>query len=135
MRMIDKFLIATTLIVFGVPAIEVACLCFTGKTVEATVAQAYGHDANSDTAPHFDTPHQARLAAMAHIQTYSDYIGFEGQFSVIEGDTVLHMDGSPLCADDFDVSVPPEAWLPVKTAGFKYFECDYKDTHVKIEVW
>ncbi len=133
MRTIDKLLILAALIIFGGSTVELICFFSTGSMIEVHIAKAFASSEASE-APHFDTPHQARLAATAHIQLYSTFIGFEGRFYLEDSDTTLVMEGSPLCSDDFETLIPPDAWTPVVDTGIKYFECSYKDTYVKKEI-
>lgn len=118
-------------------AIDVACFCITGSSSTALLERTALRtlpcgEGESDVRP-VDTLTDRKFAVMS-IQNYSDYIGFEGKFSITDDGYTLHMEGSALCAPDFGVSIPPGAWAPVKASGFKVFECYYKGMYVREEI-
>ena len=75
-----------------------------------------------------------RRLAVESLQSLSDYVGFEGRFSLGASDRILVMSGSDLCGEDFPQLVPPALWRQVVDAGFEAFECSAVGTQARIVV-
>ncbi len=102
--------------------------------VDCALSTALVITANQEDPPYKPDLLDRRLE-VERLQTHSDFMGFEAKFFLDgEDGTTLDMTGTMLCGEDFPELMPPNLWVLVKRAGFRWFWCKYGNKTIEIPV-